>query len=405
MRTSRWVPMITVAGVVAVLAGCGASSVSSAASAPSSTASRAPIVIGAAAAYSGLMTAYDQPPLQALELEMKQVNASGGILGRKLELVSSDTRSDPGQGKAAAESVLAKGASLVLVSCDYDYGSSAAIAAEQAGVLTFTLCAQATQFGPQGIGPLAYSPEVAAQTEGSVMAEWAHSKGWTRAFEMRNNNYAYTKDAADGFDWRWKQLGGAIVGTAILTDQPTIAAQISQLRSVSPQPQFIRLSDDMPDAASVVRQIRAAGISLPILGTQNMDGSYWLKATPRLSSFYYPAVASVFGDDPDPAINQYVKEFTKAYGSPPSSSYVLPGAAILQLYQAAVQRAGTTDSMAVAARLDKLTNSPTVIGPVTYTSTVHIALEKTMRIMRIQDGKNSYLATWKPQAVPPLGLS
>jgi branched-chain amino acid transport system substrate-binding protein len=161
----------------------------------------------------------------------------------------------------------------------------------------------------------------------------------------------------------------------------------------------------MPDAASVVRQIRAAGITLPILATQNMDGSYWLKAVPRLSNFYYPAVASVFGDDPDPAINQYVREFTKAYGAPPSSSYALAGAAILQLYKAAVERAGTTNSAAVAAQLNKLRNFPTVIGPVTYTATVHIVLDKTMRIMQIQDGNNSYLATWKPEAVPPLGLS
>jgi branched-chain amino acid transport system substrate-binding protein len=56
----------------------------------------------------------------------------------------------------------------------------------------------------------------------------------------------------------------------------------------------------LPGGSSAIRQIRAAGIDLPILASSTFDGTYWLGAVPDLTNFYVPVQASVYGDDPRP---------------------------------------------------------------------------------------------------------
>src|SRR5689334_14392379 len=56
-----------------------------------------PIKIGLAIAKSGWMTAFDDDPSKALRIAVDDVNASGGILGRKIELLEEDTKTDPAQ--------------------------------------------------------------------------------------------------------------------------------------------------------------------------------------------------------------------------------------------------------------------------------------------------------------------
>ena len=56
-----------------------------------------------------------------------------GLLGKQIEIVAADTKTDRAEGAKAGLEVLDKGADLVVVSCDYDFGSPAALAAEGAG--------------------------------------------------------------------------------------------------------------------------------------------------------------------------------------------------------------------------------------------------------------------------------
>ncbi len=65
----------------------------------------------------------------------------------------------------------------------------------------------------------------------------------------------------------------------------------------------------MPGEASAVKQIRAAGLDLPILGDEDLDGDYWKEAVPGLSDVYYSTYASIYGDDPDDQVNELVDRY------------------------------------------------------------------------------------------------
>src|SRR5690348_13919100 len=100
------------------------------------------IVVGFATAESGFMQAYDKPAQDAAMIRIDEINKAGGLLGRQIKVVNADTKTDRAEGAKAGLEVLDKGAELVIVSCDYDFGAPAALAAQAAGKVSFFLCAE-----------------------------------------------------------------------------------------------------------------------------------------------------------------------------------------------------------------------------------------------------------------------
>ena len=151
------------------------------------------VVVGAAVALSGFIAPYDDPHKGAI-LAIEDINAKGGVLGKQIEFVTADTKSDPAQGANAAIEVMEQGAEIVLVTCDF--GSPAAITAQSRGKIAFSLCAGVPKFGVQGIGDLAFSMGIGTPAEGAIMAEWAHAPGWTKPFIFKDTQVEYTKKLA-----------------------------------------------------------------------------------------------------------------------------------------------------------------------------------------------------------------
>jgi branched-chain amino acid transport system substrate-binding protein len=366
-----------------------------------------PIIVGAAIAQTGPEAPFDVPPTQAFQQAAEEVNAAGGILGRQVQVIVRDMKSDPSLGGRVAQDLIDAGAEMLLVPCDPDLGAPGAIVGQQKGILVFSLCEASARFGPQGIGPLVFTPSHITYLEGYVMAEWANmEKGYTHAFMIADKTFSgYNLEVCKGFEKRWKELAGdaGLVGTDTVSSSDTsIAATITRIKNASPAPDFIFMCSEPPSSPGWLRQIRAAGLDIPVLLDMAQDGNYWLKAVPNINDIYYPSAASIYGDDPSPDVNDFVKTFTEKQGNPPDTAYSLFGAAVMDLWKQAVEKAGTTEGAAVQKVLETFNKVPTIVGDTTYTGTSHIALDRPMEIMQVQNGKISYLETWQVKQAPTL---
>ena len=83
------------------------------------------IVVGFAVAQSGPVAGYDDNGTKMAQVFIDDINAKGGLLGRKLRAVFADTKSDRAEGAKAGQEVLRQGADIVIGTCDYDYGAPA----------------------------------------------------------------------------------------------------------------------------------------------------------------------------------------------------------------------------------------------------------------------------------------
>ena len=365
------------------------------------------IVVGFATAESGFMEAYDKPATDAALIRIDEINSAGGLLGKKIEVVKADTKSDRAEGAKAGLSVLDQGADLVVVSCDYDFGSPAALAAEAAGKVSFFLCAESVKAGIQGVGPHSFSASVLAAVQGATMAEWAYNKKEAKTFYRLLDSWTeYNKGICDGFDWMMPKLeakGAKLLGQdTFKNDDPSIAAQISRIKALPKEPDAIMLCTMMPGGVSAIKQIRAAGINSMILNGSGMDGSYWLSAVPDLSNFYVPVQGSIYGDDPNPEVTKFNAAYKAKTGGDPSSMYVYPGYVMIDVWAKAVERAKSIDADAVVAELEKMKNEPTLFGSRTFTSELHHQNQTKYLVADTEKGKPAIIDSWTISEPIPL---
>jgi branched-chain amino acid transport system substrate-binding protein len=333
-----------------------------------------------------------------MRLAMERVNAAGGVGGRQLELIVADHHTDLAQVESAALQVLGQGADVVVTSADYDFGAPAAQAATEAGVVSLG-GAGAPEYGREGLGPLLFNVFQGTPTEAAVMAEWGFStQGWRKPYLLVDTTFEYTKSVCDLFEQAWTTLAGpqSIAGRSkFANDDPSIAGQVSDVAATE-DADVIVVCSYPPGGASAIRQIRSAGIDLPIIGAAAFDGSYWLEAVPDLSNFYHPTMVASAGDDPNVAVNEFLAA-AKPAGGP---VYALVGYEIIETIARGIERAGTSDGPALALALETFTDEPFLVGPTTYTAECHIPLGRPMAVMQVQGGTPSFVEYVTPTALP-----
>jgi branched-chain amino acid transport system substrate-binding protein len=384
---------IVAATVLTLLAACGGSDPDAGGGGSDSA---EPIVIGAAIAESGGFELYDGGQTAGMKYAIDKFNAAGGVNGRKFELVVADHKTDPAQVQTAAQDVLDKGADVVVTTVDYDFGAQAALAARRAQKISIS-GAGATEFGLKGLGPLHFNVYQGTPTESISMARLAYDgQKLRRPYLLEDTSIQYSKSLCAEFEQAWNKIGGegTIAGRdTFKNSDPAIASQVSKVKASSAD--FVVLCSYPPGGASAIRQLRTAGVALPIFGGSAFDGTFWTKAVPDLSDFYHPAMTSAAGDDPNEAVN----ELLAAVKFDGAASYVMFGYEVIETIKRGVEIAGSTDGPALAKAIETFKDEPLLTGPTTYTPTCHAPIARPLAMMQIQNGKASFLERSKPDGV------
>lgn len=367
-----------------------------------------PIRIGFAIAQSGWMSNYDAEPYRGAIMRIEAINAAGGLLGRQIETRVMDTRTDQQLAATVGQQMVADGVDLLVVSCDYDFGAPAALAASQAGIMNISLCAGDPKMGAQGVGPFTFTANNSGQTEGIAMAEYAAQvMGIGTVYILEDLAIEYHRSATAGFRAAWlnDRPEETILGRdTFMNDDPSIAAQITRLRNLEEEPEAIYMCSVMPGGGSAVRQIRAAGLMMPILGCTAMVDNYWLDAVPGLADFWVPGFFSLYGDDPRPEMAEFLAAYEERFGAAPGSSYVINGYSMIEAFELAVTRADSTDAEAVAAAMKQFTDEPFLAGPSTYTDQLHILLDRPYLMMKVEDDSFRAVEVFRNSFIPDMQL-
>lgn len=361
-----------------------------------------PIVIGAAVAESGIMSQFDEPVIQGAEVAIDEINADGGVDGRPLELVVADHKSDLNLVQQAALDVIDERADVVITTHDFDFGSPAAQVANAEGILTLG-GAGGMSYGLQGIGPLAFNLYPGNATEGAVMAQFAVDQEWERPYVLQDLSIQYTKEVCEFFTRAWEESGNdAPAGrSSFQNDDRSFSSQVNAVRNSNAD--SIVLCSYPPGGPAILRQLRAAGVDLPVIASGGgMDGLRWLDAVPNLDDYYDSVMASLVGDDPNDEINALFAEIEERHGAPPQlAAQALTGYAAMQTVKRAVEASdGATDGETLAAAIEQFDEEPLIHGPVTYSEECHIPVGMPMKIRQVQGGESSYFDTSDPQTVP-----
>ncbi len=384
--------------LVGLLATLAAVLAATAASVPA--AQSKPIVIGWAFDSKGGMAPFDGPALAAANVRVKQINARGGVGGRKLQILTCDTQNNaPAKAKSCAASLIGKGADIMFTTCDVDYATPVVQESINRGLLTIAPCIGTDQMGPKRFGKkgnLAFSYGNVAQDEGSAMAQYAWSRGWKSAALATNTLLVYFKDVVEAFKVRFEQLGGKIVDEeSYATGANNVNNAVSRLNGVDAD--VVVTATAFGELPALVTGLRSLGNEVPILNSWAGDGTYWLPKSPTISNYYAVTYASAFGDDPSKAVNQLAKKVKAGTGG------FVTGAAAIDGVVVAIKRAhGSTNGAKLAGQMVRFKKVPTISGLVSFTPKLHTVFGRQYRVLRIQDSKPKIVGTVTAKVVPKI---
>jgi branched-chain amino acid transport system substrate-binding protein len=380
--------------VLAVAVGALAALAATAAARTSSHARSSAIVIGWAFDSKGAMAPFDNPALAAAQIRVKQINARGGVLGHKLEIKTCDTQGNkPAIAKSCALKLLGSGASVIFTTCDVDLAAPVVQEAINRGFLAVAPCIGTDQMGPKRFGPkgkLAFSFGNVAQDEGSAMAQYAWAKGWKTAALATDGVIVYFKNVVQAFKVRFQQLGGKIV------DQETyhslggndVNNVVSRLNNVKADVVVTSTAGAFGALSTLISGMRSAGNDTPVLNSWAGDGNYWLPKSPPVTNYWFVTYASVFGDDPNPAVNKLAKQVHAGTGG------FITGPAAIDGVAAAIRKAhGSTKGATLAKIMEHFKGVPTLSGKVSFSPKLHSVFGRKYRVIEIQNNKPKLVGT------------
>lgn len=362
-----------------------------------------PLIMGAVFNQTGWMAAYDGPPRGAAFLAVKVLNEQGGIMGRPVRLIEIDGKTDPAVVGTVTRQLIQQGAEVIIAPCDFDIGAPASQAAQEAGLVGISMCASSPLYGSEVLGDLQFTASVWNNNMAGAAAEWAFAeKGWRTAAVVTDSAYEYTQSLGDLFKEHWITLGGAIISDdAYTAGDEDFSAQINRIKDLPDQPDVIYISGLNPELATILRQVRAAGIELPIMGGDTYDDvELWATLGPSLGNDIYFATHSWLGPEAGGNMQEFLTLYEQEYGEPPAAGFTVMGWDTVMVYAQAIEAAGTTDGPAVAKKIEEM-EFKLLSGTMNWSSAAdgHFP-NKEVAIVELQGAEPSFI-TWTAIENPP----
>ncbi len=375
----------------ALLAACASSGTSG-----SVASSSGPVTYGVLSCFTGRLASLGQAMLQGSKVAQSEINAAGGVLGRKVQLVTGDTSCDVADGVTATNQMLTHSISGVIGPETQEINGVEPILDNNHIVDEFQGGDTARDHQAD---PYFFRDSPSDSQLGVAMALYAHTKGYTKAVML-----FYSDPAAQTFlkpvSQTFTKLGGTILKTIIVTPDQT--SYLSQVReAIAAHPQVIFTQEDPPTAAVLFREFKQlGGQSIPWVGTDVTSGSDYLKAIGIPTAHAH--LISVFGTSVTGAASSaFLSKFNQLY---PSQKSAGPLANANYAYDAVISLAladdyaKTTDGTTVAHDMTKVTNPP---GTPCYTYATCLALLKAGKKINYQGASgnldyNQYNNTFGP---------
>jgi branched-chain amino acid transport system substrate-binding protein len=344
------------------------------------------------------MAPIDGPILNGAKLAVEDFNANGGVLGRQLKIEVEDTKTDVAEGVNAAIKLIDRGATVLQVTSDFDLGAPVAAEAQRRDTISFA-SPGSSKFGPSGVGPPAFALSAATIPQGYLMAEFAYEeKGFRTGYVLVDPGLDVEVQFCGGAEHRFRELAGdnAILGKDTFGfEDVSIATQVSRIKALPQEPDFIFLCAFQPGAASALRQLRSAGVESAIVTNDDWDGDYWKKAIPNVSDVYFSTYASIYGDDPRPDVNEFFQRLKDA-GTPAETSLAITGYSIIEAFARAAGMAGSLETDQLKAALESFRDEDFLVGPTSFDETLHINARQ-LAILQVQNGKSTFVTLRAPE--------
>ncbi|MFE0441339.1 ABC transporter substrate-binding protein [Aerococcus sp. NPDC058936] len=378
------------------LAACGAAT-STSNSGASNTTDNETFNVGGNFGLSGAFSAYGTAINDGAALAFKEINEDGGVLGKDVNYISVDNKSDATESTTQTARLIDEENISVLVGSDTTGSTEAQIqTATDASVPIVAPAATGDSLTLDSSGNvLEYVFRVPFQDafQGSVLAEFANQEGYETAAIIQDNSSDYGQNLAAEFDDIFE---GEVVGTESYVSGDTDFNSILN-NIASKNPDVIFIAGYYTEGGSIVKQAREMGIESAILAPDGFGAEEFveLAGAENVNNFYYTAHYTT-GEGATDKTTAFVKAFEAEYGSKPNMFDAL-GYDAAYLVADAAERAGEDDRQAITDALAETTDFEGVTGTFSFDENHNPV--KTAYIIEMENGEEVGSSAVSPEDV------
>ena len=350
------------------------------------------ILIGEFASLTGKEATFGISSHEGTELAVEELNAAGGVLGKKIKLATEDNQSKPGESANAVNKLIAKdGAVAILGEVASSRSLEAAPICQKEGI-------------PQ-ISPSSTNPKVTETGDyifrvcfidpfqGTVMANFAKKTLKAQKIAIFTDVKSdYSKGLAKFFKEAFLAGGGQIVQELDFNGgDKDFKGQLTAIKGANPEGVFV--PGYYTDAALICIQAKEVGLTVPIFG-----GDGW--ESEKLTEIGKEAVEGTYFSthySPDaggPKGAAFVAAYKKRFNGKLPDAMAALGYDSAMILADAMKRAGVTEGAKVRDALAATKDYDAVTGKITINAKRDA--EKSAVILQVKNGKFAYVETIAP---------
>jgi branched-chain amino acid transport system substrate-binding protein len=363
----------------------------SAAKSSSAAAESSEIVIGHYASMTGLIAHFGQDTDKAARLFVDQVNATGGVLGKQVKLVTLDTRGDSAEAANAVTRLI-------------DIEKVSALLGEVSSSLSLAGGRVAQRRKIPMVSPSSTNPKVTEvgdyifrvcfvdSFQGKAMATFARQNlKFDQVAILKDVKNDYSIGLADAFSQAYRAAGGTITVEQSYSQGDTdFSAQLTAIRASKAQAIFV--PGYYAEVGAVARTARRLGLKIPLLGGDGWDAPDLFKiGGDALDGSYF---TNHFAPDAaTPKARRFTAEFKAKYAQEPTGLGALGYDAAGVLFDA-IRRAGKVESAAIRDALAATKDFDGVTGKISIDAGRNA--QKSVVILRIESGRAKFDSSIAP---------
>ena len=327
------------------------------------------IKIGANFELTGAVAVYGQSGFNGVELAVEEINAAGGVNGKKLELVKYDTKSEVSEATNGATKLITENKVKALIG---PATSGAGVAAQQIAtdnkipMISPSGTAENVTVDNKGmVRKYIFRTPFIDSFQGIAMGKFASTslKAKTAAIYLDNSS-DYAKGLAKYFEEEFVKSGGTVVTKeAYLQKDTDFKSTLTKMKASNPD--VIYVPGYYQEVSMIIKQARELGMNQPMLGGDGWD-------SPKLAEVAGAAALEntymsnhYASGDSDPKVKAFEEKYQKKYGAKPEAFAALGYDSVYILVDA-IKRAGGTDGDKVAEALAKEKDLDLVTGKFSF---------------------------------------
>jgi branched-chain amino acid transport system substrate-binding protein len=357
--------------------------------------------LGGGFALTGDESALDLPAANGAKLAVKQINATGGVLGAQIDFIVHDSQYKMDvTAQTAKQFVEQDKVPLMIGYTDTDSVLASGPTFQAAKIPFITVGATSPKI-PSQVGDMMFLACFGDNVQAAVGAEYSYDKFGHNAYFLWDKGVEYTTLLGQYFKSRFTELGGKIALEDSYDDKATdFSAQITKIKALSPAPDFYYVAAMPYNIGPLVKQFRDAGITGPIVGGDGYDTPDLIKvAGPAADNTFFTTHALMDAAGGTEGIKKFIADYKAEYGHDPENAFAALGYDTVYLMADAVKRAGSTDSAAVKSAIEATKDFAGITGKITFSADSHVP-QKGVTVIAVKGGKFTLGAEVVPQKVP-----